>query len=153
MAAALSARDVVLAVAPSALGLVDPTTLSPRALTAYRLGLTATTSASTLDGLRDPELHAPPAVQWLSAAAVAGLTWRTMPRWERADVAFHRWLTDHGLRRSRLVVSAASAAALLAIAAIERRRAAQEAVTVDDTGDDTGDDAGDDAGDEVPADD
>ncbi|NHC24832.1 hypothetical protein G6553_16825 [Nocardioides sp. IC4_145] len=145
MAAAPSARDVVLAVAPSALGLVDPTTLSPRARTAYRLGLTVTTSASALDGLRDPELHAPPAVQWLGAAAVAGLTWRTMPRWERADVSFHRWLADHGLRRSRLVVSVASAAALLAIAAAERRRAAGQGVAVEE-----GAEAGDEGGDEVP---
>ncbi|MDN4162687.1 hypothetical protein [Nocardioides abyssi] len=130
MAAGLTGRDVALAVVPGALGLLDPSTLSPRALTAYRLGLTAASTAAAVDGLRDADLDAPPAVGWLSAAVVGGLTWRTMPRWERTDVALHRWLTAHGVPRSRVVVAVASTAVTLALAASSRRRAEDEASDV-----------------------
>ncbi|MTB96044.1 hypothetical protein GGQ22_13225 [Nocardioides sp. zg-579] len=122
MAGLLTTRDVALAVAPGLLSLADPSALSGRGLAAYRLGVAATTVASTVVELDDPDLHAPPAVRWAGGVAVGALLWRTMPRWERADVALHSWLTAHGVPRSRLVVATLSTAAVLALAALERRR-------------------------------
>jgi hypothetical protein len=131
-AAPVSGRDLTLAVAPGVLGLLDPTALPPGALMAYRLAVTAITTATAHDALADPELHAPPAVRWLGSAAVAGLTWRTMPRWEAADAAFHRWVTARGVPRSRLVLAVVSTAVVLALTAAERRRT--EAGAADDAG-------------------
>lgn len=138
MAGPLTARDVALAVAPGLLGLLDPTTLAPRALTAHRVGLTAVTTASALDSLDDADLGAPPAVRWLGAAAVGGLMWRTLPRWERTDARLHRWLTAHGVPRSRLVVATASTALTLGLLVAERRRAAATDAPSEEPADEAG---------------
>jgi hypothetical protein len=121
----LSRQDLITATATGAATLIDPSRLSPRLRTGYRLGLSAFTAAAAYhvsgqptEGEDDEVL--PPAGRAGIAAALAALVYGTFRGAEKMDAASVAWLGRRGVKRPRVALAVAGTALTLGMSALER---------------------------------